>query len=84
MKSKIVLVLMLAVLASCATAYKNEGDPGGKEAYVIECEQQTGKCFEKANKVCPNGYITTKVSAVAATSLLLFPAQLRTLEVTCK
>lgn len=84
MKRKIVLLMMLSALASCPTAYKNEGDPDGKEAFVIECASETGMCFKKAKEVCPKGYLTTKVSAAGATSLLLFPAQLRTIEVTCK
>ena len=81
------LTLLLPVgffLMSCASAYKNDGALDGKTAYVIECDQDTEACFEKAKEVCPAGYVTTKVSAVGATSLLLFPAQLRTIEVSCK
>ncbi|MES2800950.1 MAG: lipoprotein [Bdellovibrionota bacterium] len=84
MKKLIYLALATLLLTSCATAYRNEGGPVGKESYVIECEQETNACFEKAKEVCKSGYVTTNISAVGATTLLFFAAQLRTIEVYCK
>ena len=83
-RQKLICLLLLPLLASCASAYKNEGDPEGKVAFVIECREETSGCFAKAKELCPKGYVTTHVSAVGATSLLLFAVQLRTLEVQCK
>lgn len=84
MKKQLLTLSILPFLVACASAYKNEGDPESKDSYVIECQEATAACFEKAKEVCPTGYITKSVSAVGATSLLLFPTQLRTIEVRCK
>lgn len=84
MKKLIFVSLNALFLQACATAYKDLGDVNSKESYVIECREETQACFDKAEQLCPNGYITKQVSAVGATSLLLFPAQLRTLHVSCK
>jgi len=77
-------LLISATFVGCATAYKNEGDPQGRQSYVIECGQETSACFSKAKILCPQGYVTDEISAVGATSLLLFPAQLRTVNISCK
>lgn len=83
-KNLSLVILMSATFVGCATAYKNEGDARGRQAYVIECGEETGACFSKAKELCPQGYVTDEISAVGATSLLLFPAQLRTVNISCK
>lgn len=81
---KLFLLLASIGLSACATAYRNEGDLESKESYLIECRDVTSACFSKAAEVCPKGYETKKISAVGATSLILFPTQLRSIEINCK
>lgn len=84
MKKYFIAMPILLFLSACATAYKNAGDPESSQAYVIECAENTEACFNKAAEICPGGYLTKSISAVGSTSLLIFPTQLRTIEIRCK
>lgn len=54
MRTIILAVISLVVLASCATA-EPIMTPSGESGYKIWCEQPS-MCYDKAAEVCPNGY----------------------------
>lgn len=50
------LLMLLAVLAGCASAKQVKG-PNGEIAYLVQCGNAVkDKCTEKAEDLCPNGY----------------------------
>jgi len=50
------LVLVMVVLAGCASAKKVTG-PNGDIAYLVQCgKAATGACTSKAIDLCPHGY----------------------------
>lgn len=53
---KNLLLMLLAVLAGCASAKQVNG-PNGEIAYLVQCGNAAkDKCTEKAADLCPNGY----------------------------
>jgi len=53
------LLMLLAVLAGCASAKQVKG-PNGEIAYLVQCGNAVkDKCTEKAGDLCPNGYDST-------------------------
>ncbi|MBI3480025.1 MAG: hypothetical protein HY016_06675 [Nitrosomonadales bacterium] len=53
---KNLLLILLALLAGCASAKQVKG-PGGEIAYLVQCGNAVkGKCTEKASDLCPKGY----------------------------
>jgi len=50
-------LLLLAILAGCATA-KPTVAPDGRHALSIDCTGHSSwsSCYQKAGKVCPKGY----------------------------
>jgi len=53
---KNLLLLLLVVLAGCASAKQVKG-PNGEIAYLVQCGNAVkDKCTEKAADLCPNGY----------------------------
>jgi len=50
------LLIILVVLAGCASVKKVKG-PNGEEAYLVQCgKAATSACTSKANDLCPHGY----------------------------
>ena len=53
---KNLLLMLLVVLAGCASAKQVKG-PNGEIAYLVQCGNAVkGKCAEKAADLCPKGY----------------------------
>ncbi|HTN93025.1 MAG TPA: hypothetical protein VMJ33_00435 [Gallionella sp.] len=53
---KNLVLMLLVVLAGCASVKKVKG-PDGEDAYLVQCgKAATGACTEKANDLCPQGY----------------------------
>ena len=53
---KLAFLLLLVVLAGCASAKKVTG-PNGEIAYQVQCgKAATSACTSKANDLCPHGY----------------------------
>ena len=53
---KNLLLLLLVVLAGCASAKQVKG-PNGEIAYQVQCGNAVkDKCTDKAADLCPNGY----------------------------
>ncbi len=58
MKNIVIIVLMSALISSCAKS-KMINLPNGNKGYSITCNGTAvaiSKCMEKAGEVCPNGY----------------------------
>lgn len=58
LKTFLPAALLIVSVTGCATATRMYG-ADGKEMQLIECPGMAvplGKCFEKANEVCPSGY----------------------------
>ena len=53
---KNLLLILLVVLAGCASARQVKG-PNGEIAYMVQCGNAAkGACTRKADDLCPNGY----------------------------
>lgn len=53
---KNLLLMLLLVLAGCASAKQVKG-PNGEIAYLVQCGNAAkGACTEKAADLCPTGY----------------------------
>ena len=65
MKTTVILLLIISVLSSCATASKTY-TADGKEGYNITCSGSAlnwGMCYEKAGNICgTKGYIVLEKS----------------------
>lgn len=56
MKASIIVSLIAASLAGCATSKPIQG-PNGNQAFFIKCGSAViDACYEEAAKVCPKGY----------------------------
>jgi hypothetical protein len=64
MKRIIVFIFVLLALGGCATSQEIKR-PDGTVEYLIACGASLGWdiCYEKANHVCPSGYITLSENA---------------------
>lgn len=52
----LLLMMLLVVLAGCASAKQVKG-PNGEIAYLVQCGNAVkAKCAGKAADLCPNGY----------------------------
>ena len=48
-------LLLLPLLSSCVDVVTAAG-PDGKPAYVIDCDVESQRCFDRAAELCPGGY----------------------------
>ncbi len=52
-----ITIISLAVLTSgCAIGPSPMTTSNGKQGYVITCDSGINKCYQRASKLCPNGY----------------------------
>jgi len=64
MNKRTVFIAFSALLAGCTTVQEIKR-PNGDVEYLIACGASTGwnVCYDKANQVCPGGYITLSENA---------------------
>ena len=53
---KTVLMMGLAVLAAGCVDVTSTAGADGKPLYTIDCDGESGGCFDKAGDLCPGGY----------------------------
>ena len=53
---KTVLMMGLAVLAAGCVDVTSTAGADGKPRYTIDCDGESGGCFDKAGDLCPGGY----------------------------
>ena len=63
-KRRTVFIVFCALTAGCTTVQEIRR-PNGEIEYLIACGASTGwnVCYDKANEVCPDGYITLSEDA---------------------
>ena len=59
MKITLAVILTLSLIAGCTTLQEIKR-PNGEVEYLIACRAAFGfsPCYDRANKLCPTGYIT--------------------------
>ena len=64
MKRSIIAVRAVLLLTGCTTTQEIRR-PDGKVEYLVACGASLGWniCYDKANQLCPNGYITLSEDA---------------------
>lgn len=64
MKRKSAILLLLTMTIGCTTTQEIKR-PGGAKEYLVACGAATGWniCYDKANKLCPQGYKTLSEDA---------------------
>jgi len=54
---KKLILILLVIFAGCASSKMVKG-PNGEDAYLVKCGNAVKeKCTEKANDLCPHGYM---------------------------
>jgi len=59
MKGTYIVILLAVLLLESCTTVEEIKRPGGAVQYIIACGASLGWniCYEKANELCPNGYM---------------------------
>lgn len=79
-------VALLVALSACVAVDSFKG-PNGRDAYSMQCGNDSGACYRRAGEVCPSGYdILNQQTGTAAVPVQggIFAVPQYSLQIECK